>query len=123
MSDIGKIGWIDLTVESAGELQDFYQKVTGWKSEPVDMGEYNDFNMCREDGEAVAGICHKKGTNSGIPSNWLIYIVVANLSESLESCVSLGGEILKPSSSAGPNAKYAIIRDPTGSCCALYQAL
>ena len=34
MSDnIGKIGWIDMTVDDASGLRDFYQQVVGWNVE------------------------------------------------------------------------------------------
>ena len=32
-NEIGKIGWIDITVDDAEGLRDFYAKVTGWKAE------------------------------------------------------------------------------------------
>ena len=41
----GTIAWIDLTVPDAETVRDFYEQVTGWRSEPVDMGEYSDYNM------------------------------------------------------------------------------
>ena len=41
MSDnIGKIGWIDMTVDNADGLRDFYQMVVGWNVEETSMGEY-----------------------------------------------------------------------------------
>lgn len=42
---IGSITWCDLTVPNADEVKIFYEKVVGWKSEPVSMGDYNDFSM------------------------------------------------------------------------------
>jgi hypothetical protein len=40
------------------------------------MGEYSDFNMTMPDGgELAAGICHARGGNADLPSQWLIYIV------------------------------------------------
>ncbi len=35
--DIGKIGWIDMTVENAEQLRDFYATVVGLKPEAVDL--------------------------------------------------------------------------------------
>ena len=35
----GTVGWLDLTVENAGEIRDFYREVVGWKSDTVDMGD------------------------------------------------------------------------------------
>lgn len=37
-SKIGTIGWIDLTVKDGEGVRDFYQKVVGWESTPVEMG-------------------------------------------------------------------------------------
>lgn len=35
---VGSIGWIDLTVDDAPRVRDFYAAVVGWKPEPVPMG-------------------------------------------------------------------------------------
>ena len=43
--DIGKIGWIDMTVENATATRDFYATVVGLKPEDVDMGGYADYTM------------------------------------------------------------------------------
>ena len=47
MSDpnIGAIEWRDLTIDNAEQVKDFYRDVVGWKTEPVSMGDYDDFNM------------------------------------------------------------------------------
>jgi predicted enzyme related to lactoylglutathione lyase len=76
----GQIGWIDLTVPDAPALRNFYQGVTGWTPSPVHMGDYEDFCMHPPgDPQPVAGICHAKGENVGLPPVWLIYIIVDDL--------------------------------------------
>ena len=117
---IGSIGWIDLTVENADKIRDFYAKVTGWKPEPVSMGDYNDYNMT-SDGVPKAGICHKKGANSEIPSQWMIYINVSDLDQSREDCKNMGGELLSDIKSMGVMGRYCFIKDPTGAVCALFE--
>src|SRR5262245_42193861 len=73
--DVGKIGWIDLTVGDATRVRDFYEAVVGWKPEGVDMGGYQDFNMTQPaTGSAVAGVCHARGVNAGFPAQWMIYV-------------------------------------------------
>ena len=120
-ADIGKIGWIDISVDDASGLRDFYTKVVGWKPEPVSMGEYNDFNMTMPgNGEPAAGICHARGSNATLPTAWLIYIVVADASESAKICVANGGKILvEPRSMDG--GSFCVIEDPSGAVAALYQ--
>ena len=57
-SEIGTIGWRDLTVENAEQVRDFYSKVVGWSHQAVSMGDYDDFSMIAGNGETVAGVCH-----------------------------------------------------------------
>lgn len=89
-NEIGSITWTDLSVKNADQVKEFYTEVVGWKSEPVDMGGYNDFNMnTANDGNTVAGICHSKGVNAELPPQWLIYITVENVESSAQRCEEL----------------------------------
>ena len=125
MSDnpqIGKIGWIDMTVEDADSVRDFYKSVVGWGSEDVSMGDYADYSMTLpQSGEAVTGICHARGDNAGLPGGWLIYITVADVDASAAACLANGGEVLvEPRGLAG--GRFCVIKDPAGAAAALYQA-
>ncbi len=120
-ADVGKIGWIDITVDDAGGLRDFYAKVVGWKPEDVSMGEYSDFNMTMPgSGEPAAGICHARGGNAELPSCWLIYIVVDDAAESAGICADNGGKVLVQPKSMG-GGSFCVIEDPSGAVAALYQ--
>jgi predicted enzyme related to lactoylglutathione lyase len=120
--EAGAVGWLDLTVESAEEVRNFYQAVVGWTSEPVDMGGYSDFTMKTPgSGSPVGGVCHARGANAGLPAQWLIYIVVEDIDRSIDRCRRRGGEVLvEPRTMEG--ARYCVIRDPAGAVAALYQA-
>ena len=121
-TDIGKIGWIDISVDDASGLKDFYARVVGWKPEDVSMGEYNDFNMTMPaNGEPAAGICHARGSNAALPPQWLIYIVVEDAAESAKVCVENGGKVLVEPKSPG-GGSFCVIEDPSGAVSALYQA-
>lgn len=118
----GRILWHDLTVERAEEIRDFYRKVVGWGWEPVQMGGYDDFNMLAPGpGEAVAGVCHARGSNADLPPQWLMYVAVDDVGESAARCREAGGEVV-----AGPRGtgegRYCVIRDPAGAVVALCQA-
>ncbi|MEO8369703.1 MAG: VOC family protein [Candidatus Solibacter sp.] len=118
----GQIGWIDLTVPDAVALRDFYQSVTGWTPSGVEMGGYQDFCMTPT-GEAqpVAGICHARGQNAGLPPGWMVYITVADLDESLRQTLDRGGKVLRSATGMGDQGRYGIIADPSGAVCALFQ--
>ncbi len=121
-SKVGTIGWTDLTVSNAEEIRNFYSDVVGWKSDPVDMGGYNDFNMnAPATDEAIAGICHARGSNADLPAQWILYITVENLDHSAARCQELGGKILAGPQSAGGSSRSCVIQDPAGAVVALYQ--
>jgi len=119
--EVGKIGWIDMTVENATEVRDFYKAVVGWETDDVDMGDYSDYVMkMPASGEGVSGVCHALGSNADLPSGWLIYIVVADVEESAAACSSNGGKVIvEPRGLAG--GRFCVVEDPGGSVAALYQ--
>lgn len=120
-NDVGKIGWIDMTVENASDMRDFYASVVGLVPEDVSMSEYSDYNMTMPgNGEAVAGICHARGSNADLPSGWLIYFVVDDCEKSAKSCIDNGGSVVvEPRGLAGGH--FCVIADPNGAVAALYQ--
>ena len=120
-NEIGKIGWIDMTVDDADGVRDFYRKVVGWDVEDVSMGDYADYSMAMPaSGEAVAGVCHSRGSNADLPSGWLIYIVVADVEDSAATCTTNGGKVLvEPRGLAG--GRFCVVEDPSGATAALFQ--
>lgn len=123
MSELtGSIGWVDMTVDDASGVKDFYAQVVGFRVEATDMGDYEDFTLRKpESGDAVAGICHARGANADIPPGWLVYFVVDDLDEGIRRCEKLGGELLMEPRAYG-DGRYCIVRDPAGIASALYQA-
>lgn len=122
-AEVGSIGWVDLTVDDATGLRDFYSRVTGWKPENVGMGDYDDFNMnAPASGEAKAGICHARGGNAGLPAQWLIYIVVADLDQSIADCNAMGGKVIAGPKTISGMGRYCVIEDPAGAVSALFES-
>ena len=118
----GTIGWIDLTVQDAVQIKNFYSKVTGWKPSGVSMGDYEDFNMTPPAHNIpVSGICHARGQNSHLPPYWLIYIYVEDLDESIKNCIHLGGNLIGEVREMGQQGRYCVIRDPAGAVTALFE--
>ena len=119
---IGTMAWIDLTVDDAEGIRDFYKDVVGWEPSPVDMGGYSDFTMnIPGTDDPTAGICHKRGTNAGLPSCWMVYVTVANVERSAARCRELGGEVLTGPKKMGQHGRYCVIRDPAGAAVALIE--
>lgn len=122
-AEIGSITWVDLTVDNADEIKNFYSSVVGWIPQPVSMGEYNDYGMnAPSSNKMAAGICYKRGQNADLPSQWLIYIAVDDINKSIENCKALGGKIISGPKQMGEYGVYCVIQDPAGAVCALIQS-
>ncbi len=135
---IGDMAWMDLTVPNAEQVKRFYSKVLGWQSEGVSMScegqQYEDFAMSsnsaksdtdennnKVDSDAfVTGVCHAKGANADMPALWLPYFLVADIEVAVSTVQAEGGQLVIEIKSMGDD-KYAVIQDPSGAKCALYQ--
>ena len=117
----GTIAWWDLAVPDATAVRDFYAAVAGWRAEPVDMGDHDDFAMASAvTGETVAGICHARGDNAGLPAQWLPYVAAPDVEASLRVAIERGGEVVTAVREAG-GAKFVVVRDPAGAAFALIE--
>ena len=64
----GRVEWFDLTVPNADSVLEFYQRVVGWESESLGMGDYSDHVIKPPGGDAIGGICHARGANAEMPA-------------------------------------------------------
>lgn len=112
---IGLIEWQDLTVSNAESVRSFYETVVGWRGEGVSMGEYDDFNMqAAGSGETVAGICHARGPSQDMPAQWILYVRVEDVAQSVNACRELGGKVVVEPKTMG-NDLFSVVEDPAGA--------
>ena len=118
----GSIAWADLTVDDAGAVRDFYRAVVGWEPSPVPMGAYADFQMnIPGTGQPVAGICHARGVNAGLPAQWLLYVTIADMDASIRACTERGGAVVHGPRDMGAYGRLCVVRDPAGAFMALME--
>lgn len=121
VKQVGQIVWADLTIPNAEQAREFYLAVTGWQANAFRVADYDDYVITTpENGDTVAGICHARGENAGLPPQWLIYIKVSSLDASVEAARARGGEVL-----AGPKpfggARFCVMKDPAGAAFAVIE--
>lgn len=146
---IGEIAWMDLSVNDAEAVSQFYQRVLGWSREPVAMTmgneKYSDFVMTSvvnlqgatkasnskvdenphgtspvNPHSLMTGICHAKGENKDMPAVWLPYFLVKNLDESVIKIAENGGSLATKIKNVGDD-RYIVFKDPAGALAAIYQ--
>ncbi len=74
-------------------------------------------------GKCMAGICHARGVNADLPPQWMIYIDVEDIDESIRKCTSLGGKIVTGPKNFAGQGRYCVIQDPAGAVAALFEPL
>ncbi|WP_343704380.1 VOC family protein [Chitinophaga sp.] len=121
--NIGTIVSADLTVPQADLLKDFYTKVIGWQTEDLAMkdgnGTYADYVMKDSAGNWAGGVCHSRGVNQDLPPQWIVYVNVADIAQSMAQCLTLGGKVLKEARTAEGELQYALLQDPLGAILAV----
>jgi len=119
---IGAIGHFDLTVDDAPAIRDFYASVVGWDYESMPVDDYEDYVLkSPTTGDWLGGVCHRRGQNSSLPRQWLMYVNVADLAASTARVRKLGGKVLHESGPGEDGSGYAVIEDPAGAVLALME--
>ena len=106
----------DLTVGNADQVSDFYLEAVGWTHIDHDIGGYADYNYNMnypELGETVVGICRDKGPNTGLHPECLAYIAVAEVEQSINKCLELGGQVVN-APHIRESSQFCVIQDPAG---------
>ena len=117
------VGWLELTVDNAPRVKDFYVEVVGWYPEPVEMGGYADYNLCNPaDGKPVVGVRHPRAGVPSLPPQWIPYVEVDSLETCIRILLDLGGSMVTwPRDMDEPGKRYMLIRDPAGAVMALVE--
>lgn len=116
----GLIKWADLTVANADEVVDFYQAVVGWNAVGLPVEGREDFLMTHpETGDPTAGICHQAGSLEGLPEQWLVYVTVEDLDDSMAACKGHGGKVVFGPRDSETMGRWCVVEDPAGAVMAL----
>lgn len=116
----GLIKWADLTVDNPEAVKDFYCGVLGWESKGFEMEDRTDYVMTNaESGDVVAGICTQAGDIKGLPQQWLVYVTVDDLDDSIKACDELGGKVVFGPRDSESMGRWCVVEDPAGAVMAL----
>ncbi len=116
----GLIKWADLTVDDTEAVVDFYQGVVGWNAAAFEMSDRTDYVMSHpETGDTTAGICQQAGDIEGLPQQWLVYVTIDDLDDSIEACNRLGGKVVFGPRESETMGRWCVVEDPAGAVMAL----
>lgn len=116
----GLIKWADLAVDNAPAVRDFYAGVVGWNFTAVPIEGREDYLMTHpETGDPATGIAHRQGSLEGIPQQWLVYVTVDDLDDSIAACDRLGGRVVFGPRESETLGRWCVVEDPAGAVMAL----
>lgn len=115
---VGKIGWNELvTSDPAGALS-FYTSLFGWGTQKFPMPGA-DYTMVTHGGMAFGGVMAPM--HPGTPSQWINYVVVADVDATLEMSARLGGKTVMGPMDIPEVGRIALLQDPQGAVIGLHQ--
>jgi predicted enzyme related to lactoylglutathione lyase len=114
----GRICWNETysTDDEAG--QKFYSAVFGWRGEPKDMGPAGIYRVQMLGDKQVGGMM--KHPMPGMPSCWVCYFFVNDLTASTAKAKELGATAMMEGIPIPEVGSFSMLTDPTGAMFALF---
>ena len=111
----GKVCYLEIPAVDVRRSAAFYQAVAGWRTR-----ERGDGRLAFDDGVGEVSGTWVVGRPPSSEPGLLVYIMVRDVSSTLELVVAHGGEIVQPVGADAPEIT-ARFRDPAGNVLGLYQ--
>lgn len=106
--------WIELLTRDTDSAQAFYGAVFGWTA-VTSVTEGTAYTMFTLDGSDVAGMMMMPDeVPAAAPAHWDVYFAVADCAAAEKKVVSLGGEVLRPTTDIAIG-RFAVVADPHGA--------
>jgi predicted enzyme related to lactoylglutathione lyase len=121
MADPGDWIWIQLLSRDAKKAAEFYRTVGGYDVvENTTSNRLSDYVLTSR-GYARATIRTMTNVSAGVQPNWLLFVRVKNLNESLAQAKQLGGKVLVEPKPELFDGRVAVLADPTGAAIGLLE--
>ncbi|HVZ34334.1 MAG TPA: VOC family protein, partial [Polyangiaceae bacterium] len=106
-SPVNPIAYTELHTGDPGRARAFYGELFGWKSEEAQTpnGPYTTFQ------DLLLGLTANR---EDVPTTWVPYVAVADVSRATKRARELGGQILRDSVAISEGT-FSVVRDPTGA--------
>jgi predicted enzyme related to lactoylglutathione lyase len=118
----GTFCWPELTSTDQRAAEKFYTSLFGWSTKETPMGPDSHYTIFTKDGEAVSAAAQMDANLKGVPSNWLSYVAVTSVDQSLEKAKTLGATVVAGPFDVMEHGRMAVLKDPQGAHFALWQA-
>jgi len=115
----GAFCWIELATTDTAAAKEFYTRLFDWSVNQLPMGEGASYFIFRNADRDAAAMYRK---DYDAPPNWLSYIAVATVDESVEKAKALGAAVVAGPADVGDAGRFAALTDPQGATFAIWEA-
>jgi uncharacterized protein len=109
----GAARWVDLSTPDVEAATRFYAELLGWSIEPH-PSPFGPYYIGAAGRAEVAGMMQQDPDQPDLTSAWTVFVEVADVDERLAEVERAGGSVLEPAIDL-PDARIAVVRDPTGA--------
>jgi predicted enzyme related to lactoylglutathione lyase len=116
---LGEFSWHELATHDYPAAYRFYERLFGWeKSDAVDMGGGNIYQMFSRRGQRLGGMFHRADASK--PPAWLHYVLVDDVDRAAAVVTAHNGQILAPPREVPGGDRIVQCVDPQGARFALH---
>ncbi len=110
---------VELNTTDVDKAKEFYNQLFDWELEDMPMGPSGAYTVIKVGDGTGGGLL--RNPMPGVPSFWLAYVLVDDISAATKKAESLGAKIVKDSIEVPDMGWLSIIADPTGAALGLWQ--
>lgn len=120
VNDTGCLTWNDLQTHDANMVSDFYTRLFGWETLPMEEDGKLAYVVLRNAGFSNGGIMPLVRRHGDAPTHWLVYFTVSSCEETANLTRKLGGEMLAEPMEIGAG-RISVLKDPQGAAFAIFE--
>ena len=124
----GKVVWHDLITSTPAESRRFYEELFGWEFDSIGsalgFGSNDAYTLIRNNGHLIGGMINAntlRRETSGDISQWVTLFSVEDISATVATIESEGGEILTPPTNLQQRGQIAVVADSKKALFAILQ--
>lgn len=116
--------WHELYVPNGEAAKEFYSKLFGWGTQPMDMGEMGTYEMFTQGDAPFCGMMAtaNQPEMQNVPPHWSIYISVDDVDAKVAAATGMGANVLVPAMDVPEVGRMALLQDPQGATFWVYRS-
>lgn len=107
--------WNELMTTDVDKAGAFYTKLFGYTADTQNMGGMDYTSFMNGDRPAGGMMALTPEMGEGVPSNWSVYLAVADCDATVEKAKALGGKVCREPEDLPGIGRFAVIADPQGA--------